>query len=266
MLSECPHCKKSLMLSEAQQEKIHAALSSLSFGKTLKIGCPKCKEPIEFNKDGTIVVPDVTAAVLKDVLYSGDHVGDEDQAAIGIVEAYQKAPKPVRLPPEAPKPPDTSWLNSGVYDEKEIIEDVPRVLILSADDEVNTQATMAFGEMGYQPISMQSAEQAIEKLQFMYFDAIVLHSRFEGGGGVDDSTFHQHMCEMSMSKRRYIFYVLIGPEFRTLYDLEALANSANLVVNDKDASHLSIIIKKGMSDYEDLFGPYIDALKHYGVK
>jgi len=71
---------------------------------------------------------------------------------------------------------------------------------------------------------------------------------------------------MAMSRRRYIFYILVGPEFRTLYDLEALANSANLVVNDSDASHFSIILKRGMNDYNDLFGPYLEALGNYGVK
>ena len=262
MISECPHCQEALNLNDAQLDKLNKALTALPEGKTLKLGCPKCKQPIEFNKDGSAV--EVAAAVLKDVLYS-DHVGQEDEAAIGIVEAYQKAPKPVRLPPEAPKPPDTEWLTSGVYDEKEIIEDVPRVLVLVADDETKTQVTMAFGEQGFQPLYVQSAEEAIDKMQFGSFDAIVLHSRFEGGN-VNDSTFHQHMRQMSMSKRRYIYYVLVGPEFRTLYDLEALANSANLVVNDKDVSHLSIVLKKGMGEYDDLFGPYIDALKHYGVK
>ncbi|MGV1100097.1 hypothetical protein ACUUL3_11910 [Thiovibrio sp. JS02] len=264
MLSQCPHCQQTLMLSSAQLEKVKAALASLPSGKTLKIGCPKCRQPIELNSEGAVGGAGMSAAVLKDVLYS-DHTGDEDQAAVGIVQAYQKRPQPVRLPPDAPKPPDTSWLSSGVYDEKEIIEDVPHVLVLAADEEVKTQATMAFGEMGYQPSYVDSAEAAIEKMQFMSFDAVVLHSRFEGGG-VDDSTFHQYMREMAMSKRRYIFYVLVGSEFRTLYDLEALANSANLVINDNDIGHLSLVLKKGMSDYDELFGPFIDALKHYGVK
>jgi hypothetical protein len=71
---------------------------------------------------------------------------------------------------------------------------------------------------------------------------------------------------MAMARRRYVFYVLIGPEFRTLYDLEALANSANLVVNDSDTGHFSIILKRGMNEYQELFGPYLQALGNYGVK
>ena len=262
MLAQCPHCQQTLMLSEAQLEKIKTALASLSPGKTLKIGCPKCKQPIELNSDGSVAAQ--AASALKDVLY-GAHTGNEDQAAVGMVAAAQKRPQPVRLPPAAPKPPDLGWLSSGVYSEKEAVENVPHALIMTGDDEITTQVTMAFGEVGYQPTYVQSAEEAISKMQFMNFEAVVLHSRFEGGD-LEGSMVHQYLREMAMSRRRYIFYILIGPEFRTLYDLEALANSANLVVNDRDAGHFSIILKRGMNDYSDLFGPYLEALGNYGVK
>ena len=262
MLAQCPHCRQTLMLSEAQLEKIKTALASLSVGKTLKIGCPKCKQPIELNSDGSVAAQAESA--MKDVLY-GVHTGNEDQAAAGIVAAAQKRPQPVRLPPAAPKPPDLGWLSSGVYNQKESVENVPHALIMIGDDETTTQVTMAFGELGYQPVYVQSAEEAIDKMQFMNFEAVVLHSRFEGGD-LEGSTVHQYMRGMAMARRRYIFYVLIGPEFRTLYDLEALANSVNLVVNDRDAGHFSLILKKGMNDYTDLFGPYLEALGNYGVK
>ncbi len=62
-----------------------------------------------------------------------------------------------------------------------------------------------------------------------------------------------------MARRRAIYYIIMGPEFHTLYDLEALANNANLVVNDKEAAYLEIIFKKGRQDYDDLFGPYLEA-------
>ncbi|HIJ89787.1 MAG: hypothetical protein OEV89_02915 [Desulfobulbaceae bacterium] len=262
MLDHCPHCRQALMLSEAQLEKIKAALASLSAGRTLKMACPKCKQSIELNANG--LVGGLSAGALKDVLYA-EHTGNEDQAAVGIVAAAQKRPQPVRLPPAAPKPPDLGWLSSGVYNEKEAVENVPHALIMIGDDEISTQVTMAFGEMGYQPIYVRSAEEAIDKMQFMNLEAVVLHSRFEGGK-LEDSAVHQYLREMAMSRRRYIFYILVGPEFRTLYDLEALANSANLVVNDSDAGHFSIILKRGMNDYNELFGPYLEALGNYGVK
>lgn len=262
MLVQCPQCQHSLMLSEAQLEKIKAALAGLSPGKTLKIGCPKCKQPIELHSNGS--VGGQATGALMDVLFA-EHTGNEDQAAAGIVAAVQKRPQPVQLPPDAPKPPDLGWLSSGVYSEREAVENVPHVLVMIGNEETAGQVTAAFGEIGYQPTYARSAEEAIAKMQFMNFEAVVLHSRFEGGK-LEDSTVHQHLREMAMARRRYIFYVLIGPEFRTLYDLEALADSANLVVSDSDAGHFAIILKRGMNDYQDLFGPYLEALSNYGVK
>lgn len=260
MLSYCPHCHQDLALSPAQKQKIETALAALPSGKTLKIACPKCRQPMELQATGGAG----GLEILKDVLYS-EHTGDEDLAAMGIVQSYQKRPQPTRMPPLAPKPPDISWLASGEYQAKEVIEDVPRVLILAADQRVSAAVTGAFTGLGYLPTSVRSAEEAIDKMRFMSFDAVVLHSRFEGGG-VDDSLFHRHMGEMAMDRRRTLLYVLVGPEFQTLYDLEALAHSANLVVNDRDADQLALILKKAQYDHAQLFGPFLEVLKQYGVK
>ncbi|MFZ5776125.1 MAG: hypothetical protein ACOY3Z_11640 [Thermodesulfobacteriota bacterium] len=264
MLSQCPHCSQALNLTPAQLEKIDAALAGLAPGKTLKMGCPKCRQPIELNADGSLG-GNAVGGVMQEVLYS-QHGGGEDQTAASMVAAAQKRPQPVKLPPEAPKPPELTWLTSGVFDKKDVVEDVPHALLLIGDGEVKTQVSMMVAGLGYTPVFVDSAEEAIDKMQFMNFEAIFLHSRFEGPGGVGDSLFHRHMCEMGMSKRRYIYYVLIGPEFRTLYDLEALANSANLVVNDREVEHLAVVIRKGQNDYETLFGPYLETLKQYGMK
>ena len=61
-----------------------------------------------------------------------------------------------------------------------------------------------------------------------------------------------------MSRRRYLFYILIGPEFQTLYNLQALAHSANLVVNDKDLLQLGVALRRAIPVYEKLFGPFME--------
>ena len=107
--------------------------------------------------------------------------------------------------------------------------------------------------LGYQTSFAQSAEDAIEKMQFVNYASVILHSHYEGSPW-ENGVFHQFMRAMNMSKRRYIFYMLIGPEFHTLYDLEALAHSANLVVNDQDLSQLAIILRTAIPKYEAMFG------------
>ncbi len=69
-----------------------------------------------------------------------------------------------------------------------------------------------------------------------------------------------------MSRRREIFYTLIGPNFHTLYDLQALALSCNLVLNENDLPYLETVLRKAIPDFEHLFAPLLEALRTYGHK
>jgi hypothetical protein len=69
-----------------------------------------------------------------------------------------------------------------------------------------------------------------------------------------------------MERRRYIFYILLGDRFHTLYDLEAMANSANLTVSTADLKHLDIVLRKAIPSYEELFGPLFEELGAYGKR
>lgn len=264
MISECPHCHKPLNLTDAQRQKVENVLAALPENKTLKISCPLCKKSIELEAGGTSVKQAGSGdqGVMKDVLYS-NHAGDEDRPAATMVEEIKKAPKPVKPPPAAPNPPDVGWLTSGEFKEQEVVKDIPLVMILMADGPARSAVAESFSRLGYQPEFGESAETAIERMRFVNFAAVVLHSVFEGGS-LGDSTFHAHMRGLAMAARRYIYYVLIGPEFHTLYDLEALSHSANLVVNDNEVSYMDTVLKKGLRDYEELFGPYLTALKKHG--
>ncbi len=51
---------------------------------------------------------------------------------------------------------------------------------------------------------------------------------------------------------------------KTLYDLQALAYSANLVVNDDDIPHFSLLLRKTIPEYEALFGPLMEELRLAG--
>jgi hypothetical protein len=72
------------------------------------------------------------------------------------------------------------------------------------------------------------------------------------------------MRKMPMSRRRMIYYILMGPDFISLYDIQALANSANLVIADKDMKDFQPILHKAIPYYEQLFGPLLEELTSYG--
>lgn len=235
MVSTCGNCGKSLQLNEAQRQKIEQALAALPAGKSLKFNCPYCQKPIEVRRD--------------------------DQ-----VEAH-KAPSPTSRAKNLfgpPAPPDLGWLQQGERSFGESVEEIPRALLLVDDKAMAGDLARFFEEMGYQAVLPASVEDALEQMRFGNVAVVVQHASYEGG--LQGSTVHAHMRSMSMAERRAIIYVLVGPEFHTLYNLEALCNSANLLVNDNELSSFPVLFKRGLRDYEELFGPYLAALETHGKK
>lgn len=232
-ITHCPHCDNELSFSQANLAKIEDALSRLQSG-TLKLGCPSCKKSIELMPDGSLA----------------------DWKNLGVKEAGGPVP---------PQPPDLSWLTSGMFDEEEEIRDIPKALVFMEDIPERENIAGALVETFYQPVIVNSDDEAFEQMRFAEFGLVVQQSNFKGNR-LSESLFHQHMRLLPMVKRRYVYYVLVGPNYRTLYGLEALANSANLVVNFKEIDHFKLILKKGKAESEELFGPLIDALKDQGVR
>ena len=212
MIANCPHCEKALNFSEAHLTKINGALATLGAGTTLKIKCPMCTDPIELQSDGTLA-------------------------------EWGQRPKPPAPSSSAsgglepPAPPDIDWLTHGGFEKDDTIKDIPKVLVLVDPGPARDKIVGSMVESFFQPVAVDTVAEALEQMRVIQFDAVVLHSQF-AGGRLRKSEFHAYMMKMPMVRRRYIFYILIGPEFHTLYALEALTNSANLTINEKDLEHM----------------------------
>lgn len=226
MIKKCPHCHHAF--SSSHVRKIEEAHASLAIGKSLKFSCPTCKQQVEISS-----TPDTSTT----------HSTN----------------------PNHPQPPSLNWLRTGTIADKEILDDFSLVMILMPNSHParNNIATVYEG-LGYKPVFPESAQDAIHRMRFADYAAVVLHSQYEGM--LIDSSFHKHICELPMIKRRYMYYTLIGPEFHTLYNLEALINSANLVVNEKELPDFPIILKKSFRQYDELFSPFLAALNAEGKR
>jgi phage FluMu protein Com len=236
MVSHCPKCNKPLSFNENQLDRIQSALAAMSSG-TLKLKCPHCKVPMELLSDGTLA--------------------DWRQKPIVAASSRKKMPEP-------PRPPDINWLTESVFKEEEVIKDIPKVLVLIDPGPIRDRVMGAMVESFSQPVAVETRSEAVTQLQVVQFDSVILHSSFDGES-FKHSRVHEIMKHMPMNRRRYIFYVLIGPEFSTLYSLEALSYSANMVVNEKDVEYMKNIYKRGKHETDELFGPYANILKERGV-
>lgn len=176
-----------------------------------------------------------------------------------------KRNKPDRIPPSPPPPPDISWLRTGQHEVNDQTRDVPSALVLMPENKNKDIVTSILQKLSYQIVIMDSPQKGIEKTRSAQLAVTILHSAFEPGG-LPASTFHDYMRRLPMDRRRMIYYVLIGPEFHTSYNLEACALSANLVVNDREIQYLDVILRKGIREYEELFGPFFETLAGYGKR
>jgi hypothetical protein len=138
-------------------------------------------------------------------------------------------------------------------------------LVLHPDPEAMEKVKGAMESVGYRVLTAETVAEAIEQMRFFSFACVVFHADFEPGG-LDNSAFHNYMRKMVMERRRYIFYILFGPQFHSLYDLEALANSANLVVSEQDLKYFDIILRKAIPAYEELFAPILEELNAFGKR
>ncbi len=236
MTITCPHCTKKLKISD----KIRSSVQQLSPKQSVRLKCPQCENTIFINADSLTTAAEQSVSPRK-----AQPTETETSSAV----------KP-------PTPPDITWLKEGVFEEEEVIEDIPQALIIIQPGKERDQVAEAVESIGYQPTFAESAKDAMERMQFINYASVILHSQFEEKG-LKDSSFHRFMCDMGMKKRRFIFYILIGPKFFTLYDLEALANSANLVVNDREVPQLVTVLRKAIPQYEELFGTLMAEINAY---
>ncbi len=231
----CPNCGKQLKLSDKFEEN----LKNLKPDQKARVKCTQCSEPFA-----------IDSSLLAKMAGSSAQKQDVQPKAKG------KAVKP-------PEPPDVSWLQEGVFDEQEVVEEIPLALILIPEDAGRNEVVKAVEALGYRAEIAENPQTAIEKMEFVNYSGVILHTEFEPQG-LSGGVFHQSMCNMSMTKRRYIFYAIVGKKLRTLYDLEAIAYSANIVVSEKDLGYFGTILRKAIPDYEALFGPLMEELRVLG--
>jgi len=271
MISHCNHCKKPIQLSDSHRVKIENALTKLKPGQNLKFPCPNCKKTLEVgpesSKKGKPKPPVNEKPVSEKPANKEKKETPQAPEKAGKTEPKKavEMPKPVNPPPKPPKPPDIGWLTTGKLEEKAVIEDVPTAMILMPEGEAKTIVSKVLEDDEYQLFFPENVQDAIDRMRFKTFAVVVYHCTYEEKS-LEESEFHAHMKNITMNKRRYMIYLLIGPDFHTLYDLEALANSANIVVNDNEVKSMNFLWKKGKGEYEALFNPFTAVLKAHGKR
>ena len=146
----------------------------------------------------------------------------------------------------------------------EFFEEGTRLALVLDGDEANvTEITPALEELSYKPILPTSLGEAMAKLRLYHFDLILLSDGFDGQN-LERSPITNYLNHLSMSVRRKTFLVLLSQKFKTMDNMRAFGESANLVVNPDDLSSLPLILKKAISDNEKFYKVFMDTIKEAG--
>jgi len=173
------------------------------------------------------------------------------------------------LKPPASDPTESldaaSMLVDEEFDDDEEIEiyDEHDKIALILDRQNDDLWTTALTELEYKLQRAKSPEHAVHKLRFNQYHVVVFHENF-GGTTLETSPLYEFIRDMPMDTRRKTFIALVGENLKTLDNMEALAYSVNLVVNQKDFDQLETILKKSIGDNESFYKVYRETMTALG--
>ncbi len=262
----CPHCTRQLKISEA----VFASLRSLPPEKLLKVQCVHCKQGFQLDsrrmqKSDPVTQEEQQPLFDQRLPQQPEESSEEQSATIDQPPPEREGVGVAATDPEhsgtvqPPVSPDISWLSSGEKMVRQMVEGRPRALLVVPQGEVRNTLVHEIGKLDYHLEEATGVDDALEKIVNTPYTLVFYHSDYEKGG-LDASRFHRYLSRLSMTRRRDIFYVLVGKEMRTLYDLQALASSANLVVNDAEVGHIGAFLPRAMEEYQEVLGPLLEEL------
>lgn len=170
-------------------------------------------------------------------------------------------------PPNPEESLDTSSMivDEDFEDEDEQIEiyDEHDQIALILDRQNDELWTTALTELEYKLQRAKSPEHAVHKLRFNQYHVVAIHEKF-GDTTLENSPLYEFIRDMPMDTRRKTFVALVGANFKTLDNMEALSYSVNLVINQKDFDQLETILKKSIGENDIFYKVYRETMTALG--
>lgn len=244
----------------------------------MRISCPQCQRSLN--------LPD--EKIPQDQVFSVTCPGCDAKVRVDPRKAFEKSPEPGHKPepaPETPAPPAKGQENqvdeaddemekeaadspsqeaASEDDDEELIfyeEDDKIALVL---DKKNEDAWIrALEEKGYKIETAPGPSDAVVKMKFTHFHFVALHENFSNIP-LAKNPIYKRLLETPMSVRRNMFVALVGPEYKTLNNMESFALSVNVLINEKDLGKLPAILKKVTNDHQRFYKVFKETLHAMG--
>ena len=138
--------------------------------------------------------------------------------------------------------------------------DAETALICEPDGVLREKLDEDIRSMGYQITAPKSAKDALKNLRYHVYNLILVNEKFDANNRTDNEVLN-YLADLNMSTRRKMFVAMISNEFRTGDTMAALQNSVNFVINIKNIDDVVQIIMSAMTDNEEFFYVFREAMR-----
>ena len=130
-----------------------------------------------------------------------------------------------------------------------------KTCLICAEPELAEILRTTLKDLGYKTRAVETADAAIDKMRYTYFDCIMVQETF-AGTSLKTNTTMSYLATLPMAQRRNTFIGLVGESFKTLDAMQAFAQSVHVVVNPSDLANMTAILKKGLAEFELMYRSY----------
>ncbi|MFL6585033.1 MAG: hypothetical protein ACJ8KU_11015 [Chthoniobacterales bacterium] len=103
-------------------------------------------------------------------------------------------------------------------------------------------------------------EDVLLKLKTYSYDVVLVHETFKGSK-LETNPVLREVVSRSGTQRREHFVVLLSQRFPTNDAMSAFVQSVDQIINTSDLANLKPVLRRGVAQYRELYGPYHETVK-----
>ena len=260
MQANCTNCQQRIVIDDAKVPD-----------RAFSVKCPKCQTVVRFpGKGGAPVVSAPGTSSFASNLPAGAYPAAPPTSAF---PAYPNAPAgtAAAAPGPAPAPPAMESATSEemratmmaqIRREMSIGEGkmVGRAMVALTDRAQAGAMALPLTRLGYQVDTVENAEEGARLLEQGVYDLVVA-TRTAAASGRE--SLYQRLNRLSPDRRRRIFLVIVGDEFKTGEGTQAWAVMADLVIAARDIPTADAVLLPALAERTRLYQVFLDARKRF---
>jgi len=258
--ANCTNCQQRIVIDDAKVPD-----------RAFSVKCPKCQTVVRFpGKGAAPVVSAPGTSSFASNLPAGAYPAAPPTSAF---PAYPNAPAAASAaaPGSAPAPLAAEAATSEemratmmaqIRREMSIGEGkmVGRAMVALTDRAQAGAMALPLTRLGYQVDTVENAEEGASLLEQGVYDLVVA-TRSPAAAGRE--SLYQRLNRLSPDRRRRIFLVIVGDEFKTGEGTQAWAVIADLVIAARDIPTADSVLLPALAERTRLYQVFVDARKRF---